>query len=225
MTAIAPAAWTIVSAPSCRPPRGVNLSELVVGGPTAIREFLSPTVGYTVSFGSVHGYVEAYGDQAEAVTVKYEIALGPSTPALIAADVPGRLFGDDRMIFTHVMPVRELPPGPYVMRALVSVAGRPLKTLLRSFEVAKPAAGAVADRLPDDSATAPEADAEIFLPVDDQVFVHPFKRDEALTPAILEPFRTRRGRQCQAGIRRCHHHLDRRRIPKGRSESQERHRT
>ena len=168
----------------------VKLSELVVGGPTAIREFLSPTVGYTVSFGSVHGYVEAYGDQAEAVTVKYEIAVGPSTAALISADVPGRLFGDDRMIFTHVMPVRELPPGPYILRALVSVAGKPLKTLTRAFEVAAPAPAATPSPA-DDSATAPEADSEVFLPVDDQVFVHPFQREEALTPAAQEPFRAR----------------------------------
>ena len=50
----------------------------MVGGPTAVRELLSPTVGYTVGFGSVHGYLEAYGDQAEAVTVKYEIATAPT---------------------------------------------------------------------------------------------------------------------------------------------------
>ena len=49
----------------------------------AVREFLSPTVGYTVSFGSLHGYLEAYGDQADAVTVKYEIA-----------DAPGRAGAD-----------------------------------------------------------------------------------------------------------------------------------
>jgi hypothetical protein len=170
---------------------GVNLSELVVGGPTAIREFLSPTVGYTVNFGSVHGYMEAYGDQAEAVTVKYEVAVGPSTAALLSEDVPGRLFGDDRMIFTLVMPVRELPPGPYVMRALVSVAGRPLKTLMRSFEVATLAAPPPTDAPPADSGAAPEADSEIFLPVDDQVFTHPFKRDAALAPAVIEPFRIR----------------------------------
>lgn len=167
---------------------GVNLSELVVGGPTAIREFLSPTVGYTVSFGSVHGYAEAYGDQAEAVTMKYEIAVGPSAPALIEADVQGRLFGDDRMIFTHVIPVRELPPGPYVLRALVSVAGKPLKTLTRGFEVAVASATGTP---PDDTGAAPEPDSDVFLPVDDQVFVHPFRRDQALTPEVLQSFRVR----------------------------------
>ncbi len=114
----------------------VKLSELMTGGPTAVREFLSPTIGYTVSFGSVHGYLEAYGDQAEAVTVKYEIAAGATAPPLITAEVPGRLFGDDRMIFTLVMPVQQLPPGRYVLRALVSLAARPLKTLTRPFEVA-----------------------------------------------------------------------------------------
>ena len=45
------------------------------------------------------------------------IAHPATTPALISADVPGRTFGDDRMIFTLVMPVRELPPARYVLRA------------------------------------------------------------------------------------------------------------
>jgi VWFA-related protein len=168
---------------------GVKLSELVVGGPTAIREFLSPTVGYTVSFGSVHGYLEAYGDQADAVTVKYEIVAAQGSAALLTADVPGRLFGDDRIIFTHVMAVRELPPGPYVLRALVSLAGRPLTTLSRGFEVA---ASARAETAADDPAAAPaEAAADVFLPVDEQIFARPFSPGEATAPAVLKPFRDR----------------------------------
>jgi hypothetical protein len=167
---------------------GVTLSDLVVGGPTAIREFLSPTVGYTVSFGSVHGYIEAYGDQSEAVTVKYEIAAAPNSATLIGAEVPGRLFGDDRMIFTHVMAVRELPPGAYVLRALVSHAARPLQTLTRAFEVA--ASGPV-DRVGDEPPSPPESDAEVFLPVDDQVFVRPFAREQAVAAAVVQPFRDR----------------------------------
>ena len=166
----------------------VKLSELMSGGPTSVREFLSPTIGYTVSFGSVHGYLEAYGDQAEAVTVKYEIANGVTAPALISADVPGRLFGDDRMIFTLVMPVQQLPPGRYVLRALVSFATRPLKTLTRPFEVAD--CRRRRRRLAE-GASAPDADADVFLPVDEEAFVRPFQRDEAVKPEVVKLFRDR----------------------------------
>ena len=166
----------------------VKLSELMAGGPTAVREFLSPTIGYTVTFGSVHGYLEAYGDQAEAVTVKYEIAANASSPPLIAADVPGRLFGDDRMIYTLVMPVQQLPPGKYVLRAVVSLAARPLKTLTRPFEIA--AAGPPAAST-DTASSTPDVEADVFLPVDEQVFIRPFQRDDALKPDVVRLFRDR----------------------------------
>ena len=168
----------------------VKLSELMVGGPTAVREFLSPTIGYTVSFGSVHGYLEAYGDQAEAVTVKYEIAAGSETPALLTANVPGRQFGDDRMIFTQVMPVQQLPPGRYVLRALVSLAARPMKTLTRAFEIA-PAAPAAAAAAADVSASPADADGELFLPIDDETLTRPFLLAEALKPEVVTLFRDR----------------------------------
>ena len=173
----------------------VTLSELMAGGPTSIREFLSPTIGYTVAFGSVHGYLEAYGDTADAVTVKYEIAAAPASAALIAADVPGRLFGDDRMIFTHVMPVQQLPPGSYVLRALVSSAGRPLTTLTRPFEV--PPHVAAADGAPAGDA---DADADLYLPVDVQAFARPFVRDEALKLEVAQPFRDLLGAESKAGF-------------------------
>ena len=172
----------------------VKLSELITGGPTAVREFLSPTVGYTVTFGSVHGYLEAYGDQAEAVTVKYEIAAGASTPTLIAADVQGRLFGDDRMIFTLVMPVQQFPPDRYVLRALVSLAGRPLTTLTRPFEIAAPSPTASAD------GASSAADASVFLPVDEQAFAQPFRRDDALKPDVVKLFRDRLAPAAQAAF-------------------------
>ena len=58
-----------------------QLSELMVGGPVGGGEIMRPTVGYTVSFGSLHGYLEAYGPHLEQVAAKYEIAT--------AADEPG----------------------------------------------------------------------------------------------------------------------------------------
>jgi thioredoxin-like negative regulator of GroEL len=137
-----------------------------------------------VSFGSLHGYLEAYGALAEAVTVKYEIAKDQTSDALLATEVPGQLAGDDRMIFTQVMPVSQLPPGRYVLRALVSAAAKPVKTLLRAFEIAPPAVSMTAA----DGSASGAAAPDLFLPVNEQAFVRPFPRDEALKPDVLKPF-------------------------------------
>ena len=51
-------------------------AERADGGRTGRRRraLLRPTVGYTVSYGSLHGYLEAYGSHLEQVAAKYEIA-------------------------------------------------------------------------------------------------------------------------------------------------------
>jgi VWFA-related protein len=166
----------------------VKLSELMVGGPVGSSEIMRPTVGYTVSYGSLHGYVEAYGSHLEQVAAKYEIATTAQGPALMAADVPARAGGPDRILFTQIMPVAKLPPGEYVLRAIVTSSGQPLKTLTRRFEIAPPtvlmtsAAGA---------APAPPASAELFLPVEETALIRPFARDDALRPQVVDDFRKR----------------------------------
>ena len=40
---------------------GLAFSELMAGGPHDAGQLLTPTIGYTVTFGMLHGYVEAYG--------------------------------------------------------------------------------------------------------------------------------------------------------------------
>jgi tetratricopeptide (TPR) repeat protein len=91
------------------------------------------------------------------------------------------------MIFSQVVNVQKLPPGKYVLRALVSDAGKPIKTLTRGFEVAPPKVlMSSADGL-----GATSVDAELFLPVDDATLAPPFKRDHAVDAATLEPFRAR----------------------------------
>jgi len=148
---------------------------------------LQPTVGYQVTFGSLHGYVEAYGPKADAVTVEYEIATAPEAPALVNADVPPRAAGDARAIFTKVLPVHLLPPGQYVLRAIFSIDGASVKILTRAFEVAAPK---VLMTSADGLSTA-SVDADLFLPVDDNTLAGPFHRDEATAPATLEAFRER----------------------------------
>jgi tetratricopeptide (TPR) repeat protein len=166
---------------------GVTLSELMVGGPVDVGELLHPTISYTASFGSVHGYVEAYGPQADFVTVKYEVAADAKGAALLKADVPGRLSGEDRMIFSRVMPVQQLPPGKYVLRAIISAAGKPLNTIARAFEVAPPKVLMTSA----DGLGTTSTDAELFLPVEEAAMTPSFHRDLAVHDDTLEPFKAR----------------------------------
>jgi VWFA-related protein len=166
---------------------GLAFSELMVGGPVEVGELLQPTIGYQVTFGAVHGYFEAYGAASSDVSVEYEIATDATSPALIDVDVPPRQAGDARTIFTRVMPVHQLPPGKYLLRAVVSVKDRAVKTLLRGFEVAVPKVLMTSA----DGLGATSVDAELFLPTDETTMIPRFQRDQAVESETLRPFRER----------------------------------
>jgi tetratricopeptide (TPR) repeat protein len=163
---------------------GVTLSELMVGGPVDVGKLLTPTIGYQITFGTVHGYVEAYGAKTDGVTMEYEIATGLDAPALLNVDVPPHVVGDGRVIFTRVMPTHALPPGQYILRAILSAGGTAITTLTRGFEIAAPKILLTsADGVGDTS-----VDAELFLPVDETAMMPPFQRDLAVDGATLAPF-------------------------------------
>src|SRR5262249_47604035 len=155
----------------------VRLSELMVGGPVDPTERLRPTIGYTVSFGVVHGYVEAYGADAQTLEVTYEIATDDKAPPMLTADVPSQPAGESRILLTRMMVVNALPPGRYVLRAVVTSAQQPVKRMLRAFEVAAPAVlMSSASGLGD----SPSTDGELFLPIDEHALAAPFRRDDAI---------------------------------------------
>jgi VWFA-related protein len=166
----------------------LSLSELMVGGPLDVGELLTPTIGYQITFGTVHGYLEAYGENIDDMTMEYEVAASADAPALLNVDVPPRPAGDRRVIFTKVMPAHALPPGKYVLRAILSVAGKSIKTLTRGFELAAPkvlltsAEGLGGEK---------SVDAELFLPVDDKAMSPAFHVEAAVEDATLAPFRER----------------------------------
>jgi VWFA-related protein len=162
----------------------LKLSELMVGGPPEAAELVTPTIGYQVTFGAVQGYLEAYGSKLDDLTMEYEIATDPSAPALINVDVASRQAGDARMIFTRVVPVPQLPPGKYVLRAILSSAGRSIKTLTRAFEVAPPKVLMTSA----EGLGVTSVDAELFLPVDDVTMTPVFRREDATSPDTLEVF-------------------------------------
>ena len=169
---------------------GISLSELMVGGPIDSAEF-RPTVGHTVSFGNLQAYLEAYGAPVKGLKVRYEVATSADGPALLAADVPSRSAGDERAIFNRVLQVRQLPPGGYLLRAVLTaesgLAKSPLN-LLRPFEIAPPA---VLMTSADSTAPAPPSANELFLPVGEEVFARPFDRSAMSRPSVLDTFRSR----------------------------------
>jgi VWFA-related protein len=176
---------------------GVRLSELMVGGPVEPGEHLRPTIGYTVIFGNVHGYLEAYGPESASVKVKYEIAASEESPAILSADVESRQVGEGRALFTRVIPVRALPAGKYVLRAIVTAGAQPVKTaqpakiLTRAFELAPPRVLMTSAIGLENAGGSPSTDGELFLPVGDAPFALPFRRQDAVTRTVLEPFRAR----------------------------------
>jgi hypothetical protein len=166
---------------------GVTTSELMVGGPIEVGELLTPTIGYQITFGTVHGYVEAYGPSVSNLTMEYEIATAADAPALLNVDVPPHMIGDTRVIFTRVVPVHQIPPGRYLLRAILSSDGRSVATLTRGFEIAVPKVlMTAADGLGDLS-----LDGELYLPIDEATMAPVFERNQAIDPDTLEPFRER----------------------------------
>jgi tetratricopeptide (TPR) repeat protein len=167
----------------------IRLSDLMVGGPVDARDLQRPTVGHLVSFGSVHGYFEVYGSPLETLTARFEVAANESSAALVDREVAAFKVSGTRAIFSDVLLTRQLPPGSYVLRAIVSSSSDATsKTLTRSFEVAAPpvlmtSAGGIG------LSAVPATD--VFLPVGDELFARPFARDEALRPDTLRPFRDR----------------------------------
>jgi VWFA-related protein len=166
----------------------VRLTELIAGGPVPPINLLRPSVGTTVSFGNLHGYLEAYGPDAATLEVRFEIVAEERGAAILSADVQGQLVGDDRVIFTQMMLVQALPPGSYRLRALIRRGNALLTTLGRAFDVA-PAAAITASRNTEAGAIAPNA--PLYLPVDQKDMARPFNREEALQSASLQPFQDR----------------------------------
>jgi VWFA-related protein len=169
----------------------LKLSDLTVGGPVpAGGEPTRPTVDYTVRFGLVHGFLEAYGAGSAAATVRYEIARDEQSPALLAEVVPARRVNESRALFSRRISVAALPPGRYYLRASIAVADAVQKTMSRAFEISAPAAlAATANTSRTDVVT--DSGTELFLPVESGDIAVPFQTADALRPETLAPFLAR----------------------------------
>ena len=166
----------------------IRLTELLAGGPPSPVNLLRPSVGTRISFGTIHGYLEAYGPDATTLGVKFEITADERGPAILSSDVRGALDGEERVVFTQTMLVNALPPGVYRLRALVTQGNTLVTTLGRSFEVGPPAdTGAKAI----EAVAAAKPGAPLFLPVEQRDLSRAFDRDAALKPETLGVFQSR----------------------------------
>jgi VWFA-related protein len=163
----------------------VSMSDVMLGGPPTAAGRLRPTVGYTIAFGVVQAYIETYGSAADAPDVTFEIASEADGPALLEGRPRGVEGGRERLIFNEMFLVRQLPPGRYILRAIVSSHGSALKTLMRPFELETPAVLMTSAAVPG----AGTATADIFLPVPDDLLARKFQRDEASRGETLRTFR------------------------------------
>jgi Flp pilus assembly protein TadD len=163
----------------------IVLSDLMVGGPATTANLAAPTVGYTVNFGTLHGYFEAYGPGSDALEVKYEVASASNADSLLEAVVTGKAAGRERVVFSETLPVNRLPPGKYVLRAVVSSGAQPVKTIARSFEVAAPP---VLMTSAENRASAAVM-VDVYLPVADNLFLRSFRREDASRGDTLRAFR------------------------------------
>lgn len=81
------------------------------------------------------GYFEIYGrlPKSDSVTVRLEIAGSTDDRALTTAVARVVPQGDERRIAIGALPIASLPPGEYVVRAIVSVDGRPVGRVTRTL--------------------------------------------------------------------------------------------
>jgi len=138
-----------------------------------------------VAFGAVHGYVEAYGDRTADLTVEYEVATDDKAPALVNVDVPPHAARDGRVIFTRVIPVHQIPPGKYLLRAVFSRGGRAVKTLTRAFEIAAPK---VLMTSADGIGANGTMDTGLFLPIEEGAMAPSFAATAAVEKETLDAF-------------------------------------
>jgi VWFA-related protein len=111
----------------------VAFSDLVVGGTGSATPAMPPPVGPTIRTDHVQGVVEAYGAAAADVRGRLEIAKTVEGPAIVSAPIAAA-SGSGRAVLTQVLPIQDLAPGLYVLRAVLVAPNAPAHTVIRAFE-------------------------------------------------------------------------------------------
>jgi tetratricopeptide (TPR) repeat protein len=115
--------------------------------------------------------------------MRYEVAPGLNDPSVFSAVVPGRPSGEDRNVFSYAMPVNELKPGQYYLRASLSSGPDLVKRVARAFRV-EPAPAVPA------STGSASAGRAVALSVRDEVLTRQFRREDVIRQDTLQGFRS-----------------------------------
>ncbi len=133
----------------------LRTTDLLIADDRTTSGSAAPVVGGEFTSGMVNGYIELYADAADVLknsTVMFEVALDAQARALDGAAgrvQPATAEAPNRRALEGSIPLALLPPGDYVVRAVVSTDGRKVGQVTRPFRVgrtvtaskAKPAAG------------------------------------------------------------------------------------
>ncbi|MEW5981347.1 MAG: VWA domain-containing protein [Acidobacteriota bacterium] len=102
-----------------------------------LEQSLEPKVEPVVEDDAIKAYTELYASDVarfEAASVRFEVAPEPNAAALASAEgIVTETASPDRRMARAEIPIAFLPRGEYVLRAVVSIAGRPVARLTRPF--------------------------------------------------------------------------------------------
>lgn len=161
----------------------IHMTDLLIGEDSG-GSGLNPAVSAEFKGGLLHGYFELHSEAPEslrAATVALEIA--NSAVARAIDTVPARFEEDTtplptRRVAEAVVPIGLLPAGEYVARAVVTVAGRKVGQVSRSFRIVR--SGVVA---PEAVAAAGGLPAKTTVPFTSRM--ESFERGSVLTPQVV----------------------------------------
>jgi hypothetical protein len=112
----------------------LKLSSLILGLSREGR--FTPRLRFTTEPVAI-GYLEMYGGSpGMKISSALEIAATLNGPALAAAPFAIESGGADRYIATGAIPIGALPPGDYIVRALIGVEGQALTRVVRTLRKA-----------------------------------------------------------------------------------------
>jgi VWFA-related protein len=123
----------------------IHATDLLVAGsaPGGGSAPLAPAVSADVTGDTLHSYLELFADAPEPLemtSVTMEVAATHDSPPLQQTSVPLRKTEDDARcrIVGAKLNIGKLPPGEYVARAVIAVAGRRVGQVVRPFRIARP---------------------------------------------------------------------------------------
>ncbi len=126
----------------------VTIADLLLADQRSSGGSATPAIGGEFTSGMVHGYLELYAGSADVLkntTVIFEVAADEAARAIDGAAgkvQPSSAESPDRRAVEGTIPTTLLPPGNYVLRAVISTDGQKLGHVARPFTVGRVSADA-----------------------------------------------------------------------------------